>query len=153
MASSWSTTFIKDAEKGTGFTPLDIPDDLYDAEIIEIGEPKDVPNPFKEGEMQIQFHIQWQLLGDDLPEDASLRQFVNIPDAYIHSGFLNEKSNLFKLMGALGFDMTGRFRVDPPSWVGRRARVMVENKENKEGELRPRISDVKPIRRRASKEE
>jgi len=150
---AWSNTFVKEAETGSGFTPIDVADDLYDAEIIEIGDPRDVPNNFKDGEMQTQFHIQWALLGDDLPEDASLRQYVTIPDAYINSGYLNEKSNLFHLMEALGFDMKGRYMVDPPSWLGKKARVMVENKANKEGEMRPRITGVKPIRRRASRDD
>lgn len=150
--SIWNDSrFTREAERGTGFTPADVPDDLYEARIIEIGEPTDVPDIFAKepGKMKTQFFIQWEIDSADLEEGTSLRQYMTLPDAYLSSGFLNEKSNLFHLMEALGFDMTARFQVDPPSWVGKRARVMVENKPNKDGELRPRITDVKPLRKKA----
>lgn len=150
--SLWNDSrFTREAERGTGFTPADVPDDLYEARIIEVGEPQDVQDIFAKepGKMKTQFYIQWEIKSDDLEEGTSLRQYMTLPDAYLNSGYLNEKSNLFHLMDALGFDMAARFKVDPPSWVGKRARVMVENKPNKEGEFRPRITDVKPLRKKA----
>lgn len=136
--------YIKDAEVSKGFEMPTVPDDLYDAQIQEVSDPP-TENPYKPGEME--FFISWELLSDAVPEGTTLRQYVSIPPQYVQNGYLNEKSNLHKLMEALGFDMSGRFRVDPTSWQGERARVMVENKPNKDGtELRPKITKVKPAR-------
>lgn len=145
--TSWDN-YTKDAEQGQGEW-VDISDDLYAAMIKDIGEPETKPDTFNPGKERTQFHITWELSGD-VPEGTTLRQWVTIPEGYINDGYLSEKSNLFKVMEALGFDLSGRFRVDPPSWQGLEARVLVENKPNKDGDLRPRITDVKAPRRKAA---
>ena len=146
--SSWSNpNFTKEAERGTGYEPPALEDDIYFAEIIEVGEPFDQAKFDDPNVMQTRFFVQWAIEGDDVPEDAQLRQYMTLPDAYLNSGYLNEKSNLFILMQNLGYDMTGRFRVNPPEWVGKRARLVVKNKPGKEGELRPRIESVMPLKK------
>jgi hypothetical protein len=150
-ASAWSNpNFTKDAERGTGYEPPALEDDIYFAEIIEVGEPFDQAKFDDPNVMQTRFFVQWAIEGDDVPEDAQLRQYMTLPDAYLNSGYLNEKSNLFILMQNLGYDMAGRFRVNPPEWVGKRARLVVKNKPGKEGDMRPRIESVMPLKKASS---
>lgn len=144
--TTWNK-FTKDAERGTGYEPPALDDDIYFAEIVEVGEPFDQAKFDDPNVIQTRFFVQWQIEGDDVPEDAQLRQYMTLPDAYLNSGYLNEKSNLFILMQNLGYDMTGRFRVNPPEWVGKRARLVVKNKPGKEGDMRPRIESVMPLKK------
>lgn len=146
---SWSN-YTREAEVGGNGEWPEVPDDLYDARISEISEPRTGPDQFNPGKERTDFYITWELLSGDA-EGVFLRQYVTLPEGFIRDGYLSEKSNLYRIMSALGFDMEGRFTVDPPSWVGKRARVMVENRPNKDGDLRPRITDVKPSRRQAPK--
>ena len=141
--------YAKDAEQGTGGEWPEISDDLYPAMIQDISEPATKADPFNAGKEKTDFYITWELYGD-VPDGTTLRQWITIPEGYINDGYLSDKSNLFKLMEALGFDLSGKFRVDPPSWQGMEARVLVENKPNKDGDLRPRITDVKAPRRKAA---
>ena len=142
---SWDQ-YIKEAEVGGGGEFPEVADDLYDAIIQDVTEPREGPNTYKPGETKLDFIVKWELLGADVPEGAVIWQNITLPQEYLNSGFLSEKSRLYQAMDALGFDMKGRFTVDPPSWQGLEARVMVENKPNQQGELRPRITGVKPKR-------
>jgi len=147
-ASAWSNpNFAKEAERGTGYEPPELDDDIYFATIGEVGEPFDQPKFDDPNTIQTKFYVQWDIEGDDVPEGATLRQYMTLPEAYLNSGFLSDKSNVYILMSNLGYDMTGRFRVNPPEWVGKRARLVVKNKPGKEGDLRPRIESVMPLKK------
>ena len=143
--SSWST-YTRDAEVGAGGDAPLIPDDLYDARVSDVSEPETKPDPFKEGEEKTQFYITWELLSDELPDSTTVRQYISLPPGYIEHGIVGEKSNLFKVMTALGFDMAGRFKVEPHKWIDLRARVMTEQADGKFA----RVTDVKPARQKAA---
>ena len=142
---SWDQ-YTKQAEVSSGGEFPEVADDLYDAIIQDVTEPREGADAFNPGKVKIDFIVKWELTGDNAPPETVLWQYVTLPEAYLNDGYLSEKSNLYKVMDALGFDMTGRFTVDPPAWQGLEARVMVENKPNQQGELRPRITGVKPKR-------
>lgn len=149
MTSLWDDPkFSKEIETGTGGDWPDIPDDLYDAEVSNASEPEDVPDTFNQGQMRTQFYLTWLLMSDEVPEGTTLRQYLTLPQQYLEGNFLSGKSAVWKTMDALGYDMNARYVVNPQQWVGKRARVMVENKANQKGDIRPRIVDVKPRRAR-----
>lgn len=136
--------YRKEAEVGGGELPS-VPDGTHDAIIQEVTEPREIPDIFSPGKTKINFVVKWKLTSN-LPEGTVLWQHVTLPGAYLNDGYLSEKSKLYDLMEGLGFDLSGRFRVDPPSWHGMEARVMVKNFPNVDGEPRPRITAVKPKR-------
>ena len=148
---SWDT-YTKTAEVSTGGDYPVIDDDLYSAMVQDVSEPTEEPNKFKakdsDPDMVTRFYISWELTSGDAPDGTTLRQYVTLPEAYLSDGYLNEKSNLHKVMTALGFDLSGRFKVDPPSWQGMEARVMVECPRDADGTQTgwPRITGVKPKR-------
>jgi len=152
--SSWDQ-YTKTAEVSTGGDYPVIDDDLYDAIIQDVSEPTEEPNKFKakaeDPDMVTRFFVTWELTSGDVPENTTLRQYIGLPPAYLADGYLNEKSTLHKVMTALGFDLSGRFKVDPPSWQGQEARVMVECPRDSEGVQTgwPRITGVKPKRAKA----
>ena len=109
-----------------------------------MSEPETRPNPFADdGSEHTQFFITWELLSDELDADTTVRQYVTIPPSYLGRGVLDDRSNLHKVMTGLGFDLSARFRVDPPSWIDMHARVLTEQKEGKFA----RVTDVKPSRK------
>lgn len=151
--TSWDN-YAKEAEKGTGGEWPEVPDDLYDAMVQDVSDPETGPDQFNAGKERTQFYITFELVSDELPENTTLRYYVTIPEGYINDGYLSDKSRLYKVMDALGFDMGGRFTVDPRQWQGERVRVMVENKVSQNsttGEARPRITDVKAPRRKGER--
>lgn len=135
--------YSKEAETGTGGDVPDIPDDLWDARVADVSEPITAPDPFKEGEEKTQFYVVWELLSDELPKDTTVRQYISLPPMYLDQGILGEKSNLWKVMNALGFDMAGRFKVEPEKWVDMRARVMTDQPDKSKF---AKVTDVKPAR-------
>lgn len=149
--SVWST-YSKEAEVSTGGDYPIIDDDLYDAVVQDVSEPAEEPNKFKakdtDPDMVTRFYVSWELTSGDAPEGTTLRQYITLPPVYLEDGYLNEKSNLYKVMTALSIDMSGRFRVDPPSWQGAEARIMVECPRDADGLQTgwPRITGVKPKR-------
>ena len=146
--SNWSQ-YSREAEVGAGGDVPQIPDDLYDARVCDVSEPETKPDIYKEGEDKTQFFIKWELLSDDLPPDTTVRQYISLPPGYLENGVLGEKANLHKVMTALGFDLSGRFRVEPNKWIDLRARVMTEQVEGKFA----RVTDVKPPRQKASQKQ
>lgn len=124
-----------------------VPDDLYDAMIQDVSVPETRPDPFNEGRDKTDFYLTWEITSGDVPSGTTLRQYITLPEAYANEGYLSEKSNLYKVMEALGFDLSGKFRVQPSKWQGMEARVMVENKQTRTGEMRPRITAVKPAKK------
>lgn len=139
---SWDD-YAKTATKSEGGEWPEVVDDLYDAVIQDVSEPETRPDSFNDGAEKTDFYINWELDTDNAP---TLRQYIVLPPAYLSDGFLNEKSNLYKTMVALGFDLDGKFTVNPSEWQGMKARVMVENRANAKGDIRPRITAVKPAR-------
>lgn len=108
-----------------------VPDGTYHARVERVGEPYDKANPTS-GEMQTKFPLDLRLSGRRLKgETVTLPSFITLPPKFLDGGFLSEKSNLYKLMKSLGFDMTGKFVVDPPSWVDDElfCDVVVENND------------------------
>ena len=141
-------SYTKDAEKSTGGGDFpDVPDDLYDAMVQDVTDPRTGPDLFNPGKEKTDFIVKWELTSGGVPDGTTLWQYVTLPEQYLENGYLSDKSNLYKVMDALGFDLEGRFTVNPPEWQGMPARVMVENKPNKDGELRPKITAVKPARK------
>lgn len=123
-----------------------IPDDVYNAVITEVGEPYERETPYGPKK---KFAITWTLSGGDLAEPvAGFPQFVTIPPKFIETGFLSDKSTLFKIMAALGFDMEKSIKVQPWTWVGKEARVDVETTSNDDGTQTSWIVKVKPPRQR-----
>jgi len=144
---SWDNYSNKTVTIAAGGDYPEVPDDLYDAMVQDVSDPETRPDPFNEGKEKTDFFVTWEITSGDVKPGTTLRQYVTLPEQFMAEGFLNEKSNLYKLMEALGFDLTGKFKVAPPTWQGMEARVMVENRANKMGESRPRITAVKPARK------
>lgn len=142
--------YTKDAEVGTGGDIPLVPEDLYDAMVQDVTEPRESTY---EGKAQQRFIVKWEITSGDVPEGTTLWQYITLPDGYLQDGILGEKSNLYKTMKALGIDMEGRFRVDPPSWQGMEARIMVETRVTAEGKERSVISSVKAKPQRQQKRE
>lgn len=144
----WSS-YNKDAEVGQGGDAPEIPDDLYDARVSDVSEPETKPDSFNEGKNKTQFYVIWELLSDELPESTTVRQYISLPPGYLENGVVGEKSTLYAVMTALGFDMAGRFRVEPEKWIDMRARVLTEQKDGKFA----RVTEVKPSRQAAKKQQ
>jgi hypothetical protein len=138
--------YAKTAEVGTSEWPM-IPDDVYDAVIADVGEPETRPDHFNPDQEKTDFWLRWEFTSDELPEGTWLRQYVALPQGFTSNGKLHKKSNLYSVMQTLGFDMEGKFEVDPPSWQGMTARVIVKNKENQDGEMRPKITGLMPAKK------
>ena len=144
----WDSYSKTDLPVGTGGDWPDVPDDLYDAVVQDVSEPEERDDPFNPGKTQTQFYVSWELVSDDLPEGTVMRQYINIPAGVLSGAAINEKSHLYETMVGLGLIEADKPVVfHPPSWQGLEARVMVENKERKDGSgSRPRITGVKPKR-------
>ena len=150
MAKSWDDYSGK-AKKSTGGDWPAVADDLYDAIIKDISEPDGPkPDPFNPDKEKMDFFVTWEFESEGAT--TTLRQYITIPETFLSDNVLNENSNMYKVMDALGFDMDDdEIEVDPPWWQGMPARIMVENKTTQKGELRPRITAVKPARKPARK--
>ena len=132
--SSWEG-FTKPAQKQSGEFGDDerpvIREGTYHALCVRVGEPYDKANP-QSGEMQTKFCAEFELTKPGRSEPvATLPTFITLPPKYLDEGFLSEKSNLYKVMKAMGYDMEGKFRVNPPEWAaeGYGCDVVVENSE------------------------
>lgn len=154
---AWDS-YTRDAEIGSGGGDFPVVEDgLFEAIIQDITEPRDGTD--YNGDPCKKFVIKWEITSEDVAPDTVLWQYVTLPPKYLQEGVLSEKSNLYKVMTALGFDLAGRFRVDPPSWQGMEARVLVENfpvlddmgkpKVGEDGKklTKPRITAVKAPRK------
>lgn len=148
---SWDS-YAKTAEVSTGGEWPEMDDDLYDMIVQDVSEPVTEPNKFKQKDgdpdFVTRFFITWEITSGNAPEGTTLRQYIALPEAYLNEGYLNEKSKLYGVMSALGFDLTGRFKVNPEDWQGMEARGMVEAPRDKDGVQTgwPKITSVKPAR-------
>ncbi len=145
---SWANLSKREVTVSSGGDFPEVPDDLYDAMIADVSDPETRPDPFNEGRDKTDFFVTWEITSGDINPGTTLRQYVTVPEQFISDGYLNEKSNMYKLMDALGIDMSGKFRVNPAEWQGAEARIMVENKANQAGSIRPRITGVKPAKKK-----
>lgn len=139
---------VFDLQMGSSFTPIDIPDDIYDAEIIAVSEVIEAEADTYNPKGRKYFTIDWELVGDGVPEGTSLRTWQNIP----LDGRLNEKAMLYQLMEAFELvTVTGKFTLDLDFFPGKKARVIVERKKNQNtGEMRPKITGIKAKRKPAA---
>jgi len=127
------------------FEVPEVDDGVHPAKVIDLCDPYEEPNQFKDGELQTRFWVDWELdLGDGATEQ--LRQWINIPDAMLQQpAKLNPKSKLHALMIAFRLiDDDGGFEFDLDSWMGKTASLLIQNKQSKAGDERPYIIDVKP---------
>lgn len=140
--SEWGS-FTKPAQVGSNDFGDDerlvVRDGKYHARCIRIGEPYDKANP-QSGEMQTKFCAEWELTN---PRNGkvlgALPSFITLPPKFLDEGFLSEKANLYKVMKALGYDMTGRFNVNPPEWAEKSLAldVVVENSDGRDNDGNP----------------
>lgn len=144
MSDAWDSYAGEATQSAGGDWPL-VPDDIYDAEIVSVGEPYEKDTQFGH---KTKFAVTWKLTGGDLEQPEELPQFLTIPDGLINKGFIGSKSTVFKVMQALGYDMEDSVRFDPRDWIGKKARVDVENSKNQDGEETSWITNVKPPRQR-----
>ena len=135
--STWDS-FSKTAIAGEGnddFPDRDkVPDGTYHAVCIRVSEPYDKPNK-QSGAMQTKFVAEFALTGKKLRgRAATLPSFITFPPKYLDEGVLSDKSNMYKVMKAMGYDMDDKFTVNPPEWAeeGYSCDVIVEN--SKEGD-------------------
>lgn len=144
MTSAWDDIPEDVTQGGTSDWPV-IADDVYDAVIVEVGDPYDKETQYG---ARKKFTLTWELSGGELDEPVQIPQFVSIPPKFIENGFLSDKANLFILMKALGFDMDGAIKVQPPTWKGKRARLATEISQNADGTQTTWITKVMPPRQR-----
>lgn len=145
--SYWDNN-AKEVEVGNGAEWPDVPDDLYEAVVQDVSEPETGPDRYNPGKERTTFYVNFELTSGEVPEGTILRYYIPITEGFSKYGLVSEKSKLYGVLEAFGYDLGGRLMVDPRDWQGRECRVMVENKENAEGEMRPRITQVKAVRQR-----
>lgn len=124
--------FVREGERNEGGGDFPerphVPDGMYRAEVVRVGEPYDKPNP-QSGEMETKFPVEFKLTGRRLPpEGAVLPDFPRITDKFMDTGMLHPKAKLYQIMDALGFDME-RFMFRPEEWVGLRCQIAVKNED------------------------
>lgn len=143
----WSTPL----QKSDGAGAPDIPDDVYDARILDVSELTTGPDMFNEGQDKTQFYVNLELLSDDLDEGTTLRYYITLSEQ-MRQGYIHEKSKLYALLNALGYDMDGEL---PPisalrnDLIDQRLRVTVKNPVDGGW---PKISDLMRARQRTRKE-
>ena len=116
---------------GSSDWPL-IPEDQYQAEVVEVGEPYEKTDA-RTGEVVKKFVVKFRLESDEWDEPVEIPSFPKIPASYQKDGYLDSRSTAFRIMKGLGFDMKSpdlKFR--PWEWVGMRCRVTTKN-ETKDG--------------------
>ena len=131
---SWDS-FARDGQEGTGGDFEDrpvIPEGMYRARVVRVGEPYDKANP-QSGEMDTKFVVEFELSGGRLKGNtATLPSFPKLTTKFLDSGFLSDKATVYKIMAALGYDMAS-FRFNPPEWIDLECEVLVKNTKNQDG--------------------
>ena len=134
MTSIWDT-FTREGQEGKGGDFEEralLPEGVYDAVVVRVGEPYDKPNP-QSGEMMTKFVCEFELSGRQLKgQTALIPAFLTLTTKFLDSGFLSDKAGVYKVMDALAFDM-GSFHFNPPEWVGLGCQVVVKNTKNPDG--------------------
>ena len=97
---AWDS-YTRDAEIGSGGGDFPVVEDgLFEAIIQDITEPRDGTD--YNGDPCKKFVIKWEITSEDVAPDTVLWQYVTLPPKYLQEGVLSEKSNLYKVMTALG---------------------------------------------------
>lgn len=121
--SSFGTTTGHASEGAGDFE--DCADDVYAAEIISISAP--FTDTF-EGKESTKVTIEFKLLpreDQDCPEGYTRMYWLTLPDSFLQNGAVNIKSNLYTILEALGYDMSGAIAFDSDDWIGQRLRVTI----------------------------
>jgi hypothetical protein len=103
----------------------DIQDDTYNAEILSISAP--FTDTF-EGKESTKVTIDFKLLpreDQDCPEDYTRMYWLTLPETFLATGAVNTKSNLYAILDALGYDMSGAIAFESDDWIGQRLRVII----------------------------
>ena len=143
--SDWDSYVRDDVQQGGGEGWETVPEDVYDAVCIEVGEPYERDTQFG---TKMKFVVRWRISGGDLDGDVEIPQFVTLSDKLISDGFISEKSWIWKIMQALGYDMTQAIRFDPRDWVGKRCRITIKNQVDKDGVETSWVDSLMQARRR-----
>jgi len=122
-----------------------IPEDQYEAEIVDVGKPYEKVDSFK-NETVTKMVVTFRLTADFLDEPVDIPAFPRIPNGLLPGGdgYVDERTTIFKIMKALGFDMKARPPFEPWTWVGMKCRVTTMN-ETKDGEETSWIESFKPL--------
>ena len=117
----------------------DIPDDVYDARIMDVSDQFQTTSP-QDGKERTQITVTWELLPTaeqvDLgcPEGYTRKIWVTLTDIFLETGHVHEKSRLADLLGVLGdedgdplYDLDGELDFDSDDWIDARARVVIEH--------------------------
>jgi hypothetical protein len=149
MPDIWDK-YAKDATVSDGGDWPPIDDDIYDATIIDIGEPTTSPNAFNPDVERTTFSVKFELDPEKFDNQTWLYKWVALSPSFLESGKIHKKSALYEVMTSLGFDMDDPdLHVDPREWIGTEARVVVKNVAPASGgDTRPRIVDIMPARPR-----
>lgn len=130
--------------KGAGAEIPEIDDGMYAVMIKDVQQGE---SSF-DGEVRNQYVVEFEFaeVVKANGEPLTLRGYIAIPPGLINDGLVNEKSNLYAFLMALGYT-DDDLEVDPRKWQGADLRVIVENKEVKsgdnKGQVRPRITGYK----------
>ena len=156
--SAWDS-YSKEAKKSTGGDFVCPPEDIYTCMVKDVSDPETEPNRFKskdgKGPDQVtRFYVEWEIEDDaddgqgGSTQGVTFRQYMSLPAKYLDFGELSAKSNVFQVMAALGYNMEqDNFRVNPPEWVGRSARITTENYKTTEGYDRVSVKSITSTRR------
>lgn len=135
---------VREIGTGGAFTVPDVEDGEYAAFVHKVKETQGT----WEGETYDQYIVEYALSeieDDENGQPITLAQFIRIPAALQTDGVLNNESNLYYLLEALGYDMSD-LTIDPDEWIGKPVRIVVKNKKLQQGknagQVRPRITQV-----------
>ena len=127
MPKSWNDYAKKATTAETGGDFPDIDDGLYNAIIQDVSDMIEDEGNGRFGP-STKFYVTWEFENQD-GETVSRRQYIKVADGFLDHHNIHPKSALHKFMSGLGFDMTPpEVEVDPPSWQGMEAKILIENK-------------------------
>jgi len=161
--SAWES-YSKDATRTVGGDFVVPPDDIYTCIVADVSDPVTEVNRFKKSDNDpdetTRFYVEWEI-EDDLDDGQggstkglTFRQYMALPEKYLDFGQLSEKSTVYQIMKALGYDMEGdTFNVNPEQWNGKRARVTTEKYVNDNNYERVKVKSLAPMRRERSRRE
>lgn len=142
----------------------EIPDDIYDAQIMDVSGPKTERNRYynpetdsEDKEFRTTFSIKFELLDEMFEQQTWLYKWVPLSKSFLESGGrkIHKNSALREVMEDLGIDPDGEgVAHDPRTWVGMPCRVTVANKApDGGGEVRPRITALAKAKQQRPKRE
>ena len=76
--SDWDSYVRDDVQQGGGEGWETVPEDVYDAVCIEVGEPYERDTQFG---TKMKFVVRWRISGGDLDGDVEIPQFVTLSDS------------------------------------------------------------------------